>query len=68
MVGGPAWLGTDRFDVIAKAPADATPEAQRDMLRNLLTDRFKLKVHDDTRPATPDVCAHGEERRSANAR
>ena len=50
VVGGPAWLGTDRFDVIAKAPADSTPETQQAMLRNLLADRFKLKAHNDTRP------------------
>lgn len=50
VVGGPNWLGTDRFDVIAKAPADATPETQQLMLQALLADRFRLVVHRDTRP------------------
>ena len=52
VVGGPAWLDTDRFDVIAKAPSDATPEAQQLMLRSLLADRFKLAVHKDTKALT----------------
>ena len=26
VVGGPSWLGTDRFDVIAQAPAGATAD------------------------------------------
>ncbi len=50
VTGGPAWLDTDRFDVIAKAPPDATPETLQLMLRSLLADRFKLVVHNDTKP------------------
>jgi uncharacterized protein (TIGR03435 family) len=50
VVGGPNWLGTGRFDVIARAPADATPATQQLMLQTLLADRFKLVVHPDTRP------------------
>jgi uncharacterized protein (TIGR03435 family) len=54
VAGGPAWLDTDRFDVIAKVPAriqqqDATPETLQPMLRSLLEDRFKLVVHNDTK-------------------
>jgi uncharacterized protein (TIGR03435 family) len=49
VVGGPAWLDTDRFDIVAKAPAGATPETLQPMLQSLLTDRFKLVVHNDTR-------------------
>lgn len=33
VVGGPSWLDTDRFDVIAKAPANTTPEWLRLMLQ-----------------------------------
>jgi uncharacterized protein (TIGR03435 family) len=40
----------DRFDVIAKVPADSTPETQQQMLQSLLEDRFGLKVHKDTKP------------------
>jgi uncharacterized protein (TIGR03435 family) len=48
--GGPPWINTDIFDVIAKAPAATTPDALRLMLRSLLAERFGLRVHPDTRP------------------
>ncbi len=50
VLGGPNWLEMDRFDVLAKVPADSTPETQKLMLQSLLEDRFKLVVHNDTRP------------------
>ncbi len=50
IVGGPSWLELDRFDVIAKVPGDSTPEAQRLMLQSLLKERFKLTLHQDTKP------------------
>ncbi len=49
VIGGPGWLDTDRFDVIAQVPVDATPESVRLMLRTLLADRFGLVVHSDSR-------------------
>jgi uncharacterized protein (TIGR03435 family) len=45
--GGPNWLELDRFDVLATAPANTTPEALRAMLQALLAERFKLVVHID---------------------
>ena len=50
ILGGPSWLELDRFDVIAKVPADTTPDAQRLMLQSLLKERFKLTLHEDTKP------------------
>jgi uncharacterized protein (TIGR03435 family) len=50
VLGGPNWLDGDRFDVVAKAPAGSTPDAMKLMLQTLLADRFKLVVHNDTRP------------------
>src|SRR5580704_15346726 len=41
VIGGPSWLDTDRFDVIAKGPAGATSESLKSMLQALLADRFK---------------------------
>src|SRR5262249_37327582 len=35
VVGGPSWLETDRFDVIAKAPASTPPDRVRLMLQTL---------------------------------
>lgn len=47
VVGGPAWLDTDRFDVVAKAPPKSTGPERELMLRALLAERFKLVVHND---------------------
>ena len=51
--GGPSWLESDRFDVIAKIPDNATAEPVKPMLRSLLAERFGLAVHEDQvlRPA-----------------
>jgi uncharacterized protein (TIGR03435 family) len=43
--GGPPWLDSDRFDVIAKGPAGAPADTIRLMLQSLLIDRFHLVVH-----------------------
>src|SRR5262245_29080952 len=49
VLGGPNWLDWDRFDVLAKAPQSATRNELDLMLQKLLADRFKLKVHMDTK-------------------
>jgi uncharacterized protein (TIGR03435 family) len=54
--GGPSWMNTDLFDVVAKAGGDAPPgpagaEQKLLMLRSLLADRFKLIVHHETKTA-----------------
>ena len=49
VIGGPSWLTTDRFDIVAKAPDGATPDQMNPMLRTLLAERFKLVVHRETR-------------------
>jgi uncharacterized protein (TIGR03435 family) len=50
IVGGPNWLATDRFDIVAKPPDGSTgPEQIRPMMRALLGDRFKLVAHNETR-------------------
>jgi uncharacterized protein (TIGR03435 family) len=45
--GGPAWIGTDHYDILAVTPGDVRPDhdEQMSMLRNLLADRFKLTFH-----------------------
>jgi uncharacterized protein (TIGR03435 family) len=47
--GGPAWLDTDKFDVIAKVPPGTSEAAYQPMLQALLADRFKLAIHNDTK-------------------
>jgi uncharacterized protein (TIGR03435 family) len=51
IVGGPDWMGSDRFDVVAKAAdgVEFTADVMRPMLRSLLADRFKLTVRNETR-------------------
>jgi uncharacterized protein (TIGR03435 family) len=50
VLGGPSWLEMDRFDIFAKTPRGANAEAVKPMLQALLTDRFKLVVHKETKP------------------
>lgn len=47
--GGPSWLDTDRYDVIGMAPG-ATAISQRNMLQNLLAERFHLSVKNEQKP------------------
>jgi uncharacterized protein (TIGR03435 family) len=49
ILGGPDWMDTDRFDIVAKVEGTPSPVARQAMLRTLLTDRFKLTVHGETR-------------------
>jgi uncharacterized protein (TIGR03435 family) len=49
IIGGPSWLETDRFDVIAMAPPTTSPDTVKLMLQALLADRFKLTVHTDNK-------------------
>jgi uncharacterized protein (TIGR03435 family) len=41
----PAWMDSDRFDVVAKAPTRATAEQMHEMMRSLFAERFKLVAH-----------------------
>jgi uncharacterized protein (TIGR03435 family) len=47
--GGPGWLDSEEYDVEAKADGPATAEQIALMLRGLLTDRFRLSLHRETR-------------------
>jgi uncharacterized protein (TIGR03435 family) len=44
-VVGPAWLGTERYDIAANIPEGATKEQFHAMLGNLLRERFGLRFH-----------------------
>jgi uncharacterized protein (TIGR03435 family) len=50
VLGGPAWLDLDTFDISARAPRGTSPEEVKLMLRALLAERFKLVLHNDTHP------------------
>ncbi len=48
-ISGPAWLDSERFDVVAKIPPGATKDQVKIMLQNLLKERFHLAVHHETK-------------------
>jgi uncharacterized protein (TIGR03435 family) len=45
--GGPEWVESDHYDIVAVTPGEVRPtrDEQMAMLRNLLADRFKLAFH-----------------------
>ena len=45
--GGPGWIESDHYDIVAVTPGEVRPshDEQMSMLRNLLADRFKLTFH-----------------------
>ena len=58
LIGGPAWIRSDRYDIEAKSDASAAPPGMttlaararmRLMLQHLLADRFHLVLHRETR-------------------
>jgi uncharacterized protein (TIGR03435 family) len=48
-VTGPEWMVTDRFDVVAKLPEGASRDDVPVMMQALLTERFKLAGHRETK-------------------
>jgi uncharacterized protein (TIGR03435 family) len=46
---GADWLGTQFVQVDATMPVDTTKEQFREMLRNLIIDRFKLRYHTEVK-------------------
>jgi uncharacterized protein (TIGR03435 family) len=49
VLGAPSWANSERYDVNAKAPGDATFEQMRPMLQSLLADLFKLTLRREIR-------------------
>ena len=54
IVGAPSWFATERFDIVARPPANAAPaplQAEQVLarLRTLLAQRFRLAVHREMR-------------------
>jgi uncharacterized protein (TIGR03435 family) len=48
-INGPAWLDSEKYDIVATIPKGASKEQIPAMLQNLLADRFKMTVHMETR-------------------
>ena len=51
VLGAPAWIATDRFDITGKAHPGTPDELLAEMLKNLLIKQFKLEAHVEQRPA-----------------
>jgi uncharacterized protein (TIGR03435 family) len=49
IIGGPEWISTDRFEVMANTREGVSPADARTMLRMLLEERFQLAAHSETR-------------------
>jgi uncharacterized protein (TIGR03435 family) len=49
--GGPGWMDRDRFDIVAKSEGARIPsrDERKQMLRELLMERFQLKLHKEWR-------------------
>lgn len=47
IAGGPGWMESDHYDIVAVTPGEVRPthEEQMGMLRKLLTERFQLAFH-----------------------
>jgi uncharacterized protein (TIGR03435 family) len=48
IMGGPDWINTERWDIVAKAEGNPGPQMMA-MVQSLLADRFKLVAHTETR-------------------
>lgn len=60
ILGGPAWLETDRFDVIGKTPPTTSADTVKLMLQALLAERFDLVLHKDSQPEPAFVLSVGK--------
>lgn len=60
-ISGPDWIkGDERYDIIANAPGPVPEDQMRLMLQSLLTERFQMKLHRETKPLSCYVLAPGK--------
>jgi uncharacterized protein (TIGR03435 family) len=54
IAGAPGWIGSERYDITAKTAQPVNPgfEEEKQLIRSLLTERFALKTHVETREST----------------
>ncbi len=57
--GGPSWLETDRYDIVAKSEGNATEDQMKLMTQKLLADRFQLKFHRESKELSVFVVTAG---------
>jgi len=52
IVGIPKWMETDRYNIVAKPPAQVSMDALRVMLRSLFIEQFKMETHKEEQPVS----------------
>jgi uncharacterized protein (TIGR03435 family) len=67
IAGGPGWITSDLFDVVAKVPDGTTIATANLMLQSLLADRFHLVIRNDSRPVPRYVLTVGKNGSKLNA-
>jgi uncharacterized protein (TIGR03435 family) len=60
IVGGPKWTDHDRFNIVAKASPNASPEILRPMIQSMLADRFQLAFHREEKLQSAYVLSVGK--------
>jgi uncharacterized protein (TIGR03435 family) len=48
-IAGPSWIFAERYDIAAKMPEGASADQLSRMMRDLLIERFQLKLHQEKR-------------------
>jgi uncharacterized protein (TIGR03435 family) len=57
---GPGWVGTDRYDIVAKAEGNPSDAQMKLMMQMLLGERFRLRLRRESREVTAYVIAVGK--------
>jgi uncharacterized protein (TIGR03435 family) len=58
-ISGPAWLTTQKYDIVAKTSSAASEDQLQRMLQSLLADRFRLALHRETKELPVYLLAAG---------
>jgi uncharacterized protein (TIGR03435 family) len=56
---GPSWMGTDRYDIVAKAEGNASDAQMKAMVQTLLAERFQLKLRRESKELSVYVITTG---------
>ncbi len=59
-ISGPGWLGSQRFEISAKAAGPASTDVLKRMMQTLLADRFKLAFHREKKDLEVYVLLQGK--------
>src|SRR5258708_5999656 len=60
-ISGPDWIKSDeRYDIVAKASGPVSVEQTKLMLQTLLTERFQMKLHRETKDLSVYVLVPGK--------